>query len=86
MRTNGSQPKRRSKLVRSDLKDVTPSRRGAAFPHDNEQTSPTRKNRHRLSPGARSTHTPRTIPQGDPELHGGSERAERKRRGTPPIR
>jgi hypothetical protein len=68
------------KLVRSDLKDLTPSRRGAAFPHDREQTSPTRKNRRRLRQGARSTHVPRAVPRAENERQGGRNRAERKRR------
>jgi hypothetical protein len=68
------------KEVRSDLKDISPSRRGAAFPHDREQTSQTRKNRRRLAAGARSTHVPRAVPQGDSERRGGRDRAERKRR------
>jgi hypothetical protein len=68
------------KQVRSDLKDLTPTRRGAAFPHDREQTSPTRQNRHRLMAGARSTHVPQSVPQGDNERRGSRQRSERKRR------
>ncbi len=73
-------PKRHPKEVKSDLKDLTPSRRGAAFPHDLEQTPPTRKNRRRSPPGSRSDHVPHVVPRAGQELRGGHDRAERRRR------
>jgi hypothetical protein len=74
---------RKSKLVRSDLKDVTPGKRGAAFPHDLEQTPKSRKTRRRKAAGARSGNAPSTIARPDPERRGGRDRAERKRRARP---
>jgi len=68
------------KLVRSDLKDLTPGKRGAMFPHDLEQTPKSRKTRHRKPRGARSGNAPSPLAWPDPQLHGGHERRERKRR------
>ena len=68
----------RPKPVKSDVKDVTPSRRAAAFPHDREQTSPTRKDRRPQGAAARSDHVPRAVPRGTNELRGGRDRSERR--------
>ncbi len=73
----------RPKRVKSDLKDVTPGRAGAAFPHDQTTTPLTRKTRWPKKPGARSTRIPRAIPRADPEQRGGRDRAERKGRLRP---
>jgi hypothetical protein len=69
-----------AKLVRSDLKDITPSRAGAAFPHDLEQTPISRKDRHPKPASSRSNHVPHAIPLGTNELRGGRDRAERQGR------
>jgi hypothetical protein len=66
------------KQVRSDLKDVTPSRAGAAFPHDLEQTPPTRHDRWAKPPGSRSDHVPHAIGPGAREPRGGRDREERR--------
>jgi hypothetical protein len=66
------------KLVRSDLKEVSSPRPVAIFPHDLEQTSPTRKDRHPLPMGARSDHVPHAVPRGDNERRGGRDRSERR--------
>ena len=72
---------RKAKLVRSDLKDLTPGKRGALFPHDLEQTPKSRKNRKRKATGSRSGNAPSTIGRPDREPHGGRERRERKSHG-----
>jgi hypothetical protein len=74
----------RPKLVKSDLKETVPARRGAAFPHDREQTPPTRKDRWPKQPGSRSTHVPRAISRGANEQSGGRDRAERQGRRRAP--
>jgi len=74
---------RKTKLVRSDLKDLKPSKRGAAFPHDLEQTPKSRKTRHRKEASDRSGNAPTSIPRPDPERRGGRDRWERKRRARP---
>ena len=77
-------PKRKApKPVRSDLRDVTPSKRGAAFPHDLEHTPSTRADRRRGArepAGARSNHVPHAVPLGENERRGGCDRIERRRR------
>jgi hypothetical protein len=70
----------RPKLVRSDLKDIKPSRSGAAFPHDQEQTPASRKDRWPKPPGSRSNHVPHAIELGTNELRGGRDRVERRGR------
>jgi hypothetical protein len=70
------------KQVRSDLKDVTPGKVGAAFPHDLEQTPPSRKDRHRAEASSRSDHVPHAVPRGDREPRGGRDRTERRHRST----
>jgi hypothetical protein len=73
-RKKDSQPKH----VKSDLKDVTPGAAGAAFPHDREQTPPSRKDRHADEAGSRSDHVPHAIPRGENEQRGGRDRSERR--------
>jgi hypothetical protein len=68
-----------AKEVRSDLKDLTPGKQGAAFPHDVAQTAKSRKDRHPVGPGDRSDHVPHAIPRGDNEQRGGRDRVERRR-------
>jgi hypothetical protein len=68
----------RPKMVRSDLKDITPGKTGAAFPHDLEQTPPRRKDRWPKPIGSRSNHTPRAIARGTNERRGGRDRVERR--------
>ncbi|HEX8794189.1 MAG TPA: hypothetical protein VF765_24770 [Polyangiaceae bacterium] len=67
------------KQVRSDLKDVTPGRAGAMFPHDVEQTPPSRHDRQPEEPGSRQDHVPHPIDEPEPERRGGRDRVERKR-------
>jgi hypothetical protein len=64
------------KVVRSDVKDVTPEQ------VDEANAEATDKDRHPTEPGERSDHIRREVPQGDNAEHGGSDRAER-RGGTP---
>ena len=71
------------KEVHSDLKEVTPERVEAVFPHDLDQTPPSRKDRHPLPEGARSDHVPHAVPRGENELRGGTDRAERRRHRGP---
>jgi hypothetical protein len=73
-----------AKLVKSDLRDITPSRLGAAFPHDREQTPTSRKDRRPKLPSSRSNHIPHSIPRGTNELRGGRDRAERLGRRRAP--
>jgi bifunctional non-homologous end joining protein LigD len=73
---------RHAKQVKSDLKDVKPSKRGAAFPHDNEQVSPRRHGRRRELPGSASDHVPRLVPRGQREARGGHDRGERHRKAS----
>lgn len=73
---------RKPKVVHSDLKDVSPGKRGAAFPHDLEQTPKSRKTRHRKAAGSRSGNAPSAIPRADAERRGGRDRTERKRRAA----
>jgi hypothetical protein len=72
---------RKPKVVHSDLKDVTPGKRGAAFPHDLERTPKSRKTRRRKAAGDRSGNAPTSILRPAPERRGGRDRSERKRRG-----
>ena len=67
------------KQVRSDLKDLTPGRAGAQFPHDLEQTPPSRHDRQREEPGGRHDHVPHALDRPEPEQRGGHDRSERKR-------
>lgn len=71
----------RPKVVKSDLKDLSPGKRGAMFPHDLEQTPKSRKNRKRKPQGSRSGNAPTAIGRPAAQRTGGRERAERKRHG-----
>lgn len=73
----------RPKEVKSDLKDLTPGKAGAAFPHDLEQTPKSRKNRKRKPQGARSGNAPTSVGRPARQLTGGRDRTERKRRARP---
>jgi hypothetical protein len=71
-----------AKEVKSDLKDVQPSKRGAEFPSDREKIKGERKGRRADAPGARAQRVPRATTQGSNERRGGRDRTERKRHGS----
>jgi hypothetical protein len=69
--------------VKSDLKDLTPGRAGAAFPHDRDETPPKRHTRRRRArPSATSDRVPHVVPRGARERRGGSDRLEERRRAS----
>src|SRR4051794_20240757 len=77
-RRSGGETTMSAKRVKSDLKDITPGKRGAAFPHDREQSAPTRKDRWPKPFGSRSDHVPHAVPRGTNEPRGGRDRVERR--------
>ncbi len=70
---------RHPKSVRSDVKDVQPTRAGVAFPSDLEALAPARKDRRPAARGSRSDHVPRAVPEATRERRGGRDRPERRR-------
>jgi hypothetical protein len=72
----------KAKVVKSDLKDVQPGKRGAAFPSDREKVKGERPNRRATSASARKQRVSRAVPEGDNEQRGGRDRAERKHRSA----
>lgn len=82
-RSDRMSEKQHPKEVRSDLKDVVLPKPELEFPHDLEQTQPTRKDRWPVPQGARSDHVPHAVPLGENERRGGRDRAERPGKRRP---
>jgi hypothetical protein len=74
----GAERGRRTKQVKSDLKDARRTRSvEPEFPHDRDQTPPSRKDRRPLQTSSRSDHVPHAVRRGDNEKRGGRDRKER---------